>query len=82
VPLRDWAGQPNGLDEIELIAVAPDAARVVAREEIWDPEGLLLTHRVKVPETGLVLRARGRRHVAGGPDLLFHTNPVRVVAAP
>jgi hypothetical protein len=31
-----------------------------------------------VGEDGLVVRARGRRVVPDGPDLMFYTNPIRV----
>ena len=33
---------------------------------------------VILPPGGIVLRARGRRNVAGEPALMFYTNPIRI----
>jgi uncharacterized protein YjdB len=78
-PPVDWAGNPNHLDAIELIAVTGDGARIQV-DRAPDPGAVALSEKIVVPTGGLVLRARGRRVVEGGPDLLFYTNPVRIVA--
>jgi hypothetical protein len=77
VPPQDWAGEANRIDQIELIAVDAGGARVVATRA---PEGgpVAFTEPVAVPAGGMVLRARGRRGVPGGPGLCFYTNPVRI----
>ena len=78
VPSVDWQGQPNRIDELELIAVTASGAQSVVRQ----PPALAATplHAV-VPARagGMMLRARGRRIVPDGPDLLFYTNPVQVL---
>ncbi|QDU38456.1 putative hydrolase [Maioricimonas rarisocia] len=81
VPDFDWSGMANRIDLVELIAITPDMARVVAEQEPASGTRLLST-TIPVPQGGLVLRARGRRRVADGPDLMFYTNPIRVVARP
>lgn len=78
IPDRDWAEQPNRLDQIELIAVTDSGAKVLAEREPAT-SGPALRETIQVPQGGVVLRARGRRIVAEGPDLLFYTNPVRIV---
>jgi len=84
VPELDWAGQPNRIDRIELIAITPKGARVVASREPSDKRSgkgmLMMAQTVEVPVGGVVLRVRGRRIVDDGPDLMFYTNPVRVLA--
>ena len=37
-----------------------------------------LRHELIVPSGGIAIRARGRRVVDSGPDLLFYTNAVQV----
>jgi hypothetical protein len=79
VPERDWEGRPNRVDAVELLVIEPGS--VAAR-----PHALTGTGRQTVTDTfvlgsgGLVVRARGRRTVADGPDLMFYTNAVRVTA--
>jgi hypothetical protein len=77
VPPTDWAGSANRIDTIDLIGVSKDGARIVASgapvDGRWHGE-------VTVPAGGIVLRARGRRVIDEGPDLLFYTNPIRVTA--
>jgi len=79
VPDLDWAGNPNQVDVIELIAVTSDGARVVDEAPAEESE-LLFSTKLDVPPGGIVLRARGRRVIEDGPDLLFYTNPIRVTA--
>ncbi len=77
VPERDWQKQPNKLDAIELIAITSEKVEIVAsRPPLAGRQ--VLREVVAVPPGGVVLRARGRRIVADGPDLMFYTNPIRV----
>ncbi|MCG8584138.1 MAG: hypothetical protein MI757_05445, partial [Pirellulales bacterium] len=80
VPPTDWRGQPNRIDEVELIAVGADRAISLAKAAPAE-SGPAMTHTFAMPEQGIVLRARGRRVVADGPDLMFYTNPIRMVAS-
>ena len=77
VPIRDWAGQPNRIDAVELIAITPNAMTMVVNRPP-QVEGDALVKTVDVPAGGMVLRVRGRRIVNGGPDLMFYTNPIRI----
>ena len=78
VPTTDWEGRPNRIDVVELIAVTREKVSIIARQSP-QAEGPLLSTAFEVPAGGVVLRARGRRVVPGGPDLMFYTNPVRIV---
>jgi hypothetical protein len=78
VPERDWAGEPNRIDRIELIAIDSGGARVVA-SMAPDVAPVVLEKTLEIPPGGMVLRARGRRDVAGGPGLCFYTNPIRII---
>jgi len=81
IPAQDWAGEPNRIDQIELIAIDASGARVVAaRAPAAQP--VAFEESLPVPRGGVVLRARGSRTVPGGPALCFYTNPVRVVTSP
>ncbi len=78
MPLLDWNDKPNLVDEVELIVVTPKEAQVAARQ----PPALVgPALQLLVPATpgGLAIRARGRRIVEDGPDLMFYTNPIQVV---
>lgn len=82
VPPTDWAGKPNRIDAIELIAISAEGAMVVA-DRAPESGPYALSERVSVPAGGLVLRVRGRRIVENGPDLMFYSNPIRItVRAP
>ncbi|HEY2883254.1 MAG TPA: CehA/McbA family metallohydrolase [Pirellulales bacterium] len=78
VPANDWEGKPNELSELELIAIDEAGAKPVAKQAVKDAAPVL-SFTMKATGKGVVLRARGRRAVSGGPDLMFYTNPVRVV---
>jgi VanZ family protein len=80
-PEVDWQGQPNQIDELELIAVTAAGARSVVRQ----PPALAaapLAAVVTATPGGMMLRVRGRRIVPDGPDLLFYTNPVQILTDP
>jgi hypothetical protein len=80
VPNSDWQGQPNRIDEIELIAITNEGASIRVNQPP-DPGRTALSEVVEVPSGGIVLRARGRRIVVGSPHLMFYTNPIRARAA-
>ena len=77
IPANDLAGEPNRIDMIELIGIDARGARVlVSRPPGEGPTALEET--LMVPPGGMVIRARGRREIAGGPALCFYTNPIRI----
>jgi len=78
VPSTDWEGQPNHIDQIELIAVTKDGAAVIATR-VPGAAGEVLRQVVTVPSGGIVLRVRGWRLVPGGPSLMFYTNPIQII---
>lgn len=78
VPATDWEGQPNHVDAIELIGISGSEATVLHAGPLVDGA---LRYETTVPAGGIAIRARGRRVVEDGPDLLFYTNPVRVTTA-
>jgi hypothetical protein len=80
VPQVDWKGQPNRLDAVELIGITGESTRLLATLRP-DREGSVRSEAIEVPTGGIVLRARGRRSMVPGPDLLFYTNPIRIQAA-
>lgn len=77
VPPQDWSGQPNRIDEIEIIGVDATGARVIA-SGAPAASGPALSHTLTIPAAGVVVRARGFRKMADGTRLAFYTNPVRI----
>jgi hypothetical protein len=77
VPPKDWNGQPNRVDLVELIGIGATGANVIA-SAAPAASGPALSQTVTVPATGLVVRARGFRVMADGSRLAFYTNPVRI----
>ncbi|HUY91159.1 MAG TPA: VanZ family protein [Pirellulales bacterium] len=73
----DWQGRPSRIDEIELIGITPSGAKTLASCPP-DAGGRTRLITIDTPADGIVLRARGRRIVEDGPDLMFYTNPIRV----
>lgn len=73
VPPLDWAGQPNRLDRVEVIAVPKGGDTVTYEATPTDGSWRV---RLSIPAGGLAVRARGRRVVDGGPALQFYTNPI------
>jgi PHP domain len=75
VPATDWQGQPNHLDLVEILGAT------AAGTSVWRSGALedgVLRQELTVPAGGIAIRARGRRVVSDGPDLLFYTNAVQV----
>ena len=77
VPALDWQDQPNQLDAIEFI-VTTAAGTVVRVRPVSGVGAISASEPIAVPASGAVVRARGRRIVPDGPDLLFYTNAIRV----
>lgn len=77
VPPKDWNGQPNRLDLIEIIGIDAIGTKVIA-SGAPAASGPALSQAVTVPAAGLVVRARGFRTMADGSRLAFYTNPVRI----
>jgi len=79
VPRGDWAGRFNRVDAIEFIVVTPKSVEVKA-QPISGVGAQRASERITVGPEGVVVRARGRRIVPDGPDLMFYTNAIRVSA--
>jgi hypothetical protein len=77
IPERDWQRQPNKLDAVELIGITKEKAGIVANRPPLAGRQIF-REMVAVPPGGIVVRARGRRTIADGPDLMFYTNPIRI----
>jgi glycopeptide antibiotics resistance protein len=77
VPARDWKREPNRLDEVELIAISEAGAMVAARQ--IPLSGTAMHLPIAIPHGGVTLRARGRRTMVEGEDLLFYSNPIQFV---
>jgi len=78
VPDHDWQGRPNRIDALELIMIdGAGNAKIIANEPPNRKHPALLKTLDVLPG-GMVLRARGRRVVEAGPDLMFYTNPIRI----
>ena len=77
VPARDWEDKPNRVDAVEFIVIAPDGVKVMS-QPVGSTGRQTVSETLVVPPGGLVVRARGRRIVDGGPALMFYTNPIRV----
>jgi hypothetical protein len=77
VPETDWEGMPNYIDEIELIAVTGEGTKTLATAWL-DKGGSIQPQPMQVPAGGVVLRARGKRILTGGGNLLFYTNSIRI----
>lgn len=80
VPETDLFGRPNRIDEVEFIIVNHDSVETFS---VSPNSGLQLVaaHQVRMESASLAIRARGRRHIPDGPDLLFYTNPIRLTAS-
>jgi len=78
IPPVDYAGQPNRVDLVELLAIAPARTEIVFSGAPAGDKAFEVP--ITVPPGGFVLRARGKRNVEGGPGLMFYTNPIRVTA--
>ena len=73
VPSLDWAGQENRLDSVEVILIPKGGAAAIHKATAADGSWRV---QIRCPSRRRALRARGRRVVEDGPDLLFYTNPI------
>ncbi|MBL9093639.1 MAG: PHP domain-containing protein [Planctomycetaceae bacterium] len=80
VPDVDWQGATNTMDEVELILISSSSARPLRRARLSNRGASSCRHTLTSPDGAWSVRARGRRVVADGPDLLFYTNPVHVLS--
>jgi hypothetical protein len=78
VPPDAWRPGPNHVDQVEIIAIDRDGARIIAQGRPAEA-GPAITKTVQVPGDGIVFRARGFSLLETGTRLAFYTNPVRVV---
>jgi hypothetical protein len=78
VPTEAWRPGPNHIDLVEIIAIDPTGAKVIAQGR---PEaaGPAISKTVQIADDGMVFRARGFSVLETGTRLAFYTNPVRVV---
>jgi hypothetical protein len=76
VPATDFQGQPNKVDSVEFIVVTP-AGVEVKTHRVAGSGTQTFAERIVVGAEGVVVRARARREVADGPDLMAYTNPIR-----
>jgi hypothetical protein len=77
VPPKDWRGRVNHLAEVELIGITRNSARSLDSVFV-DDTGEVRFETLEVPPGGIVLRARGRRIMPSGTNLLFYTNSIRI----
>jgi hypothetical protein len=75
VPARDYLGGENHIDQVELVGISSDGARLLFSGPPGASEAFTVS--VTVPPTGIVLRARGSRATSDG-NLVFYTNPIRL----
>ena len=80
VPPQDWEGQPNAINAVEFIVIRPGNVEVLS-VPVAGTGVQTVRQTVAVPAGGVVIRARGRRVVADGPDLMFYTNAIRIGTA-
>lgn len=77
VPELDWQQQPNKIDTVEFIVITPTAVDV-RTHKIAGKGAQTVTERITASSGGAVVRARLRREIADGPDLMAYTNPIRI----
>jgi hypothetical protein len=78
VPSKDYAGNDNRIDVVELIGISAGKASVIYSGPPGTPDAFSVP--VTVPPGGIVLRARGKRGADGPSALMFYTNPIRIEA--
>ena len=78
IPTNDWQNAPNRIDEVELIIVSRSGTKSLVRKAPAI-SGPALTFPFSAPSGSSAIRARGRRKSPHGPDLMFYTNPIRIV---
>jgi hypothetical protein len=79
IPETDWAHQPNHIDAAEFIVITPSGVETKVHQ-ISGVGSQAAAERFVVGPEGLVVRARVRRKVPGGTDLMAYTNAIRIIA--
>jgi hypothetical protein len=79
VPATDWQQQPNRVDTVEFIIVRPSGVET-RTHKVQGGGTQTAAERVSVGQEGVVVRARIRREIADGPDLMAYTNAIRLRA--
>jgi hypothetical protein len=79
IPEADWNGAVNRVDVVEFILVTPGGV-LVHPHAVSGTGDQRVDQPVTLDAPSLVIRARGRRIVPDGPDLMFYTNAIRVSA--
>jgi hypothetical protein len=78
VPPVDWRQQPNRIASVDFL-ITDEIGTEVRTVEVDAQDRVTAQIQLAVPPGGCSIRARGRRVITGGPDLLFYTNPVRIL---
>ena len=82
VPEQDWSGVPGRIDRVKFLLVSlgrePDRPVEVLVLAARREGHSFLSRTIEVSDVCFAVRARGRRIVPVGPDLLFYTNPIRL----
>lgn len=81
IPAQTFDGKPNRIDQLELIEIVGDRAEIIERlapsgSGTWKFQPRTLAR------DDIVYRLRGRRVDPAEPDLMFYTNPIRVLSRP
>jgi hypothetical protein len=79
VPERDYLGNENTIDRVELIGITDEGFSMLYAGPPGATDAFKVS--VSVPPNGIVLRARGSR-AGGDGTLLFYTNPIRLMTPP
>jgi hypothetical protein len=79
VPDQDWRGDDNRIDAIEFVVATQAGTSIVTKAVPVGAGRQSVSHALTVAGGGLVVRARGRRAIEDGPDLMVYTNAIRVL---
>jgi hypothetical protein len=77
VPPTDWQQQPNRIDAVEFIVITPDKVDTRVHQTPNGGSGIV-AEKITIVKEGAVVRARVRRVVPDGPDLMAYTNAIRI----
>jgi hypothetical protein len=79
VPPVDYLGRENRIDAVELIGISQAKTETLFNGPPGTTDAFSVS--IVVPPGGIVVRARGRRTLEDGANLMFYTNPIRINAA-
>ncbi len=78
-PTVDLQGEASRVDDVEILLVT--ATDVQTKVFPCDRQAAMAVHYKTILESDVIaVRARGRRLLDDGPDLMFYTNPVRIIS--